>query len=71
MFLTGSNAKLLSAEPGTHLTGRYTKITLYPFSFREVLKFRSIGTDRITTQKKAAILAEFDLYLTGGGFPST
>ncbi len=69
VFLTGSNAKLLSAELGTHLTGRYAKITLYPFSFKEVLKFRSISTDRITTKKKAAILAEFDRYLTGGGFP--
>lgn len=69
VFLTGSNANLLSAELGTHLTGRYSKITLYPFSFREYLRFRSIGTDRITEQKKAAILAEFDRYLSGGGFP--
>jgi uncharacterized protein len=69
VFLTGSNANLLSAELGTRLTGRYTKITLYPFSFRECLRFRSIGTDRITDKKKAAILAEFDRYLNGGGFP--
>jgi hypothetical protein len=69
VFLTGSNAKLLSAELGTHLTGRYMKITLYPFSFREVLRFRSVSVDRITEKKKARILAEFDLYLTGGGFP--
>jgi predicted AAA+ superfamily ATPase len=69
VFLTGSNAKLLSTELGTHLTGRYMKITLYPFSFREVLRFRSVSVDRITEKKKARILAEFDLYLTGGGFP--
>jgi uncharacterized protein len=69
VFLTGSNANLLSAELGTHLTGRYSKITLYPFSFRECLRFRSVGTDRITEKKKAAILAEFDRYLYGGGFP--
>lgn len=69
VFLTGSNANLLSAELGTHLTGRSTTITLYPFSFREVLQFRSIGSTRITEKKKAAILAEFDRYLTGGGFP--
>jgi predicted AAA+ superfamily ATPase len=69
VFLTGSNAKLLSAELGTHLTGRYMKITLYPFSFREVLRFRSVSVDRITEKKKARILAEFDRYLTGGGFP--
>ena len=69
VFLTGSNAKPLSAELGTHLTGRYMKITLYPFSFREVLRFRSVSVDRITEKKKARILAEFDRYLTGGGFP--
>jgi uncharacterized protein len=69
VFLTGSNANLLSAELGTRLTGRYTKITLYPFSFREFLRFKAIGTDRITEKKKAAILAGFDQYLSGGGFP--
>lgn len=69
VYLTGSNANLLSAELGTHLTGRYIKITLFPFSFKEVLRFRSVPADGITSQKKAAILAEFDRYLMGGGFP--
>ena len=69
VFLTGSNANLPSAELGTHLTGRYQKITLYPFSFREVLRFRSADVGRITEKKKAAILREFDAYLDGGGFP--
>jgi len=69
VFLTGSNANLLSQELGTRLTGRYTAITLFPFSFKEVLQFRSISTDRITAKSRAAILAEFDRYLAGGGFP--
>jgi uncharacterized protein len=69
VFLTGSNADLLSQELGTRLTGRYTAITLFPFSFQEVLQFRSVSTDRITVKNKAAILAEFDRYLAGGGFP--
>lgn len=69
VFLTGSNANLLSAELGTRLTGRYLKITLYPFSFREVLRFRAVDTGRITEKKKAAVLQEFDAYLDGGGFP--
>jgi predicted AAA+ superfamily ATPase len=69
VFLTGSNANLLSAELGTRLTGRYTTITLYPFSFRECLRFRSVETGRITEKKKAAVLGEFDRYLAGGGFP--
>ena len=69
VFLTGSNANLLSQELGTRLTGRHTTITLFPFSFKEVLQFRSMRTDRITGKNKAAILAEFDRYLAGGGFP--
>jgi len=69
VFLTGSNANLLSQELGTRLTGRYTKITLFPFSFREFLEFSSVGTDRITVKKKAQVLAGFDRYLSGGGFP--
>ncbi len=39
VFLTGSNANLLSAELGPISPGRYKKITLYPFSFREFLQF--------------------------------
>jgi len=69
VFLTGSNAKLLSRELGTHLTGRYVKITLFPFSFREFLRFYAVGTEKISTRKKAEIIREFDRYLTGGGFP--
>ncbi len=69
VFLTGSNANLLSQELGTRLTGRSTAITLFPFSFQEVLQFRAIRSDRITAKSRAAILAEFDRYLTGGGFP--
>ena len=69
IFLTGSNAKLLSAELGTHLTGRYAKVELFPFSFREVLHFKGITVSGLTQKKKAEILREFDLYLKGGGFP--
>lgn len=69
VFLTGSNAHLLSAELGTHLTGRYTQITLYPFSFKEVLRFRGISIDHMTQKKRALILREFDRYIDTGGFP--
>ena len=39
LVITRSNAKLLSAELATHLTGRHFSLELYPFSFREYLNF--------------------------------
>ena len=42
VIITGSNAKLLSSELSTHLTGRYMQIELYPFSFIEYLQFKKI-----------------------------
>ena len=63
LILTGSNSQLLSSELATHLTGRYLQTTLFPFSFREVLRTR--GT-RVTTTEKRAILAR---YAKTGGFP--
>jgi hypothetical protein len=69
IFLTGSNARLLGSELATHLTGRYVKIELYPFSFTELLAFRQIGYESVSSAKKAEILAVFDDYLEHGGFP--
>ena len=71
VFITGSNAKLLSSELATHLTGRYFKVELFPFSFREMLDFYSIEWRKniFTTEQKAAILEKFDQYLENGGFP--
>ena len=40
IYITGSNSKLLSNELATLLAGRYIKINLYPFSFKEVLQYR-------------------------------
>jgi len=69
VILTGSNAHLLSAELGTRLTGRYLQVTLYPFSFREFLRFKGVETKKLTTRKKAEVMNHFDDYLENGGFP--
>ncbi len=69
IFITGSNAKLLSSELSTHLTGRYFKIELYPFSFKETLSFRHVKLAKITSKIKATIFNFFDNYLKNGGFP--
>jgi len=59
VILTGSNASLLSRELGTKLTGRYLKIELFPFSFREFLIFRDLEESEDS----------FRDYLVTGGFP--
>jgi uncharacterized protein len=69
IFITGSNAKLLSSELGTHLTGRYIKIELFPFSFSEYLGFLKIDHKNQGTPTRARILKALDQYIVQGGFP--
>ena len=69
IYITGSNSKLLSSELATHLTGRYIKIELFPFSFKEYLNYKNIETIPLTSDNEAKILTAFDEYLFNGGFP--
>ena len=59
VFVTGSNASLLSKDLGTRLTGRYLNTELFPFSYQEFLVF----------EKKEANLQSLENYLKKGGFP--
>ncbi|OQX81712.1 MAG: AAA family ATPase [Bacteroidetes bacterium 4484_249] len=69
IFITGSNAKLLSSELATHLTGRYIKIELFPFSLIEILEYNAVDYKKLTSDNKANLIKYFDKYLTEGGFP--
>lgn len=69
VFVTGSNAKLLSSELATHLTGRYNEVKLYPFSFSEYCQFRNVDLTVITTKGMAEAKIAFMDYLHNGGFP--
>jgi predicted AAA+ superfamily ATPase len=69
VIITGSNAKLLSGELATHLTGRHHSISIYPFSFAEYCDFRQIDTRKASTQAVALRRAAFDEYVRQGGFP--
>lgn len=74
IFITGSNASMLSRELGTRLTGRYVQLEVYPFSFLDFLRLRAVSIDlepieRLTTPKRALIKREFNAYLDLGGFP--
>ena len=70
IILTGSNAKLLSGDLSTHLTGRHIKLELYPFSFSEYLRFKNFDSDKWkTTDHLAKLLKLTDEYVENGGFP--
>ena len=69
LIITGSNAKLLSSELSTHLTGRYNQIELFPFSFSETLEYKNIPTNDDSTLGVALRKAAFDEYMSQGGFP--
>lgn len=69
LVITGSNAKLLSGELATHLSGRHHPITLYPFSFEEYCEFKAINTQSPSTRDTAFRRSAFDKYMNTGGFP--
>lgn len=69
IFLTGSNARLLSSELSTYLTGRYNEIRLFPFSFNEVCNYKQIDVKSKTTKADAERKSLFSTYLVEGGFP--
>ncbi len=69
VIITGSNAKLLSGELATHLSGRNKEISLYPFSFREYCDMKGVDKDKKTTKAEAFRRAAFDEYMKQGGFP--
>lgn len=63
IYITGSNAKLLSGELATYLGGRYVEFIIYPFSFAEFLElYRPIAPE-------ASIQNCFQKYLVSGGMP--
>lgn len=72
IYITGSNASMLSKELGTHLTGRYMQSELFPFSFYEFLMFNKhiiTETSIYTTEGKALLKREYSNYIKYGGFP--
>jgi len=72
IFVTGSNATLLSSEIATVLTGRNRQLIVYPFSFNEFLSLRSYSItekDFYLREKRIEIKRLFDEYLKLGGFP--
>lgn len=71
-YITGSNARLLSKELGTKLTGRHIDIIVKPFSFSEFLDLKGLKFERemiYKTEMRAKIKRFFLEYLVKGGMP--
>lgn len=72
IFITGSNAKLLSKELGTHLTGRYIQFEIYPLSFKEIIQHNYpevLNKKMVSTDDIGHILFYFADYFKFGGIP--
>jgi len=72
IYITGSNASMLSKELGTHLTGRYIQIELFPFSFSEFLRYKKIKVTQETlfsSKGKAVLTRNYNNYFENGGLP--
>lgn len=63
LYLTGSNAYMLSSELSTYLSGRYVEIKMLPLSFKEFLTFYTFPSDTTIAKK-------FRYYMQFGGMPS-
>ena len=74
VWITGSNAKMLSSEIMSTLGGRYLATEVYPYSFQEYLKIKEVPFDEhalLATESRAKMLRQWDEYLHWGGLPES
>lgn len=72
VYITGSNARMLSNEIRSTLGGRYIEVNVFPYDFKEFLNVKGIHltpTTLYATQQRSEILRAFDDYFHHGGFP--
>lgn len=73
LVITGSNAKMLSSEMATVLTGRYLQVEMLPFSLSETIEWKGIGINGNgnNDMQNAEVTVIADDYLRNGGYPET
>lgn len=74
IYITGSNAKMLSSEFMTTLGGRFLEKDVYPFSFKEVLEYTKVPCNErtlLTTKGHANVVKAYREYMTWGGLPES
>jgi len=74
VYITGSNAKMLSSEIQTTLGGRYIVVDVYPYDFQEFLNANGVKHDEkslLSTRGRAELKRRFNDYFRFGGFPES
>jgi len=71
LYITGSSSKLLSSEIATSLRGRTITYEIFPFSFREYLRYKKIEINLYSSKSISFIKNAFESYLVNGGFAET
>jgi predicted AAA+ superfamily ATPase len=74
IYITGSNAKMLSGEINSTLGGRFLTSEVYPYSFREYAGVHGVSllpNDLLSTEGRSAAVRYFNEYLHDGGLPAS
>ena len=74
IYITGSNAKMLSGEINSALGGRFLTYEVYPYSFKEYVNVHRVSVlpnDLISTEGRSAVVRLFNEYLHNGGLPAS
>lgn len=74
VWITGSNAKMLSTEVMSTLGGRYLSTEVYPFGFQEYLEATGVPHDELSllgTESRATVVRMWNEYLSWGGLPES
>ena len=69
LVITGSNAKMLSSEMATALTGKYLKVEMLPFSLEEFFDWNKLDLRMLNPEQQADASALMDDYMRNGGYP--
>ena len=69
LVITGSNARMLSSEMATVLTGKYLQVEMLPFSLEEFFDWNKLDLHTVDPEQKTDSLILMDDYLRNGGYP--
>ena len=69
LVITGSNAKMLSSEMATVLTGKYLQLEMLPFSLEEFFDWNGLDLRHLKEEQQADASVLMDDYLRNGGYP--